>query len=186
MARITALIVLVALNLGSLPTSDSRAVQVHGASESDLMRVDAALARFEAGGLVLPPIQITFHEELGSCRGHLGLFHVSEGVSRIDICDREADFVYEHELAHVWIAHNVDEEMRMALEALLGFESWSDHNDPWNTRGVELAAVVIQQGLAGFPLPTEIPQQLLDRTRAYSLMTDRVSPQYAEWQERST
>jgi hypothetical protein len=70
--------------------------------------VAAALAAFSAAGLEVPPVEIHFADTNTDCRGHLGSFESTPNRTVIHICDPK-DFVVAHEIAHVWVAVNVDD-----------------------------------------------------------------------------
>lgn len=157
---------------------------VSGASDSQDERLDEALRRFAAAGLVLPPLAVIFHDDLAPCHDHPGVFLGHPDPWEIHICSETVDWVYEHELAHAWISHNVSAQKRQAFMDLGSYETWSDNSYSWNERGTEWAAVVIQQGISGLPLPPV----LSDKTRrlhvdGYQLLVGDPSPRFIAWLE---
>ena len=153
-----------------------------GASSAQSVRLELALDRFAAAGLALPPLAVIFHDDRTPCRGHPGLFSMNADPWEMHICSETPESVYEHELAHAWIAHNVTDGQRQAFMDLSSYETWNDRSYPWNERGSEGAAVVIQQGVAGLPLPPV----LSDRTErvhveGYRLLVGAPSPRFTDW-----
>lgn len=53
-----------------------------------------------------------------------------------------------HELAHVWMYDNLDDQDRLAFLELVGLDTWRDASVFWPERGVEVAAETIAWGLA--------------------------------------
>lgn len=155
---------------------------VYGASDAQHKRLEDALRRFAAADLALPPLAVVFHPDQAPCHGHPGVFLAHRDPSEIHICSESVGRVYEHELAHAWIAHNLSPRQRQAFMDLGSYETWSDHSYPWNERGTEGAAVVIQQGISGLPLPPV----LSDKTRrlhvdGYQLLVGDRSPRFTTW-----
>ena len=104
---------------------------------------------------------------------------------RITICQRDG-VVYEHELAHAWARAALDDEDRAAFMAARGHTVWNDHDVPWNERATEDLAMIIQQGLAGLPLPPVLGDEWTSRMQAFEMMTGRVPPVLDVWlSERS-
>lgn len=155
---------------------------VHGASEGQIERLEDAFRRFAAADLTLPPLAVVFHDDPDPCRDYRGVFLTDPDPWEIHICSESVDVVYEHELAHAWIAHNLSLQQRQAFMDLAAYETWSDRSYPWNERGVEGAAVVIQQGISGLPLAPV----LSDKTKrlhvdGYQLLVGSPSPRYTVW-----
>lgn len=173
----------------SLPENPATAPQqmlltVHGASEAQIERLGVALRRFAAVDLALPPLAVIFHHDPDPCRDHRGIFLADPDPWEIHICSESVEVVYEHELAHAWIAHNLSGQQRQAFMDLAAYETWNDQSYPWNERGIEGAAVVIQQGISGLPLPPV----LSDKTKrlhvdGYQLLVGNPSPRYTAWLE---
>jgi hypothetical protein len=93
------------------------------------------------------------------------------------------DFVYEHELAHAWEAGSMTNELRSAFMDLRGYTDWSGSDMPGNERGIEGVAFVIQQGLAGLPLPPALGTEAISRLEAFELLTGQPAPRLVEWVE---
>ena len=159
-------------------------VNVRNASPSQHSRLAAALERFALAELELPDLEVVFSDDTAACRDHLGLFLSRTTPWRILICSR-VDFLYEHELAHAWEKANLSEETRQKFMELRGYRNWSDYSAAWNERGVEGAAFVIQQGLAGLPLPPVLGREAVNRLVAFELLTGRPAPRLVEWMTTS-
>lgn len=162
---------------------DDPGLTVGYASPSQLDRLGEAIAAFETAGLDLPDVEVEFGLDGDICGDAHGRFIASADVMRIQICSTEADWVYVHELAHAWIHTNVTDSQRRAFMELRGYTNWSDQNRPWNERGVEGAALVIQQGLTGLPLPPALSNEVVSRLEGFELLTGQVAPILVEWME---
>ncbi|MFP4554579.1 MAG: hypothetical protein ACLFRT_12060, partial [Actinomycetota bacterium] len=127
-------------------------VTLRGGTPAQHRRLDEALHRFERVGLLLPDLEVEFHQNLAECGGHHGLFRPDGVPWRITICSG-VDSVYEHELAHAWELANASDATRREFMRLRGYSTWNDGGVAWNERGIEGAASVVQQGLSGLPLP---------------------------------
>lgn len=179
-------VVLLLVTLLTASTSPGQAgtatpsVVVLGASSSQAARLALALERFRAAGLDLPGLQVEFPSDRGGCRGHMGVHRRHHGVAHIAICSDD-EFVYEHELAHAWEAAHVSEELRRSFMELRGHPTWNDRAYPWRERGVEGAAFVVQQGVAGLPLPPSLSEEQVNRLAAYELLTGLPAPRLVEW-----
>lgn len=154
---------------------------VRDATPAQVIRLGEALRAFEKAGLELPGLEIRFFTDNETCGAEHGRFYPSEDAWHIHICPTEVDAVYEHELAHAWELAHVTDAQRQAFMRMRGFESWSDRELPWNERGVEGAASVIQRGVAGLPLPPVLGKEEVSRMRAYELLTGRPAPVLVEW-----
>jgi len=162
-------------------TSLKPAVTVRNATAAETRRLDLALERFRATGLALPDLEVVFSADLTACRGHFGLFDSSQQPWRISICS-DLDAVYEHELAHAWAAANLTNSGREDFMNMRGYEVWSDNDFAWNERGTEGAALIIQQGLSGLPLPPALSDETLSRLAAFELLTGVADPRLAQWE----
>ena len=148
---------------------------VIGGSEAQRDRLALALDRFDAAGLPLPDLEVVFTTSNDDCHGHYGLFTETPTPWRIVICS-DADFVYEHELAHAWERHNLTAETRYDFMERRGYTVWSSHSVDWNERGVEGVALVIQQGISGLPLRPAMSTERISRLEAYELLTGSPAP----------
>ena len=62
------------------------------------------------------------------------------------------------------------------------YETWSDKSYPWNERGTEWAAVVIQQGISGLPLPPVLSGKTKRlHVDGYQLLVGEPSPRFVAW-----
>jgi hypothetical protein len=154
---------------------------VHNATADDLGRLGEAVMAFATSDLELPRLDIWFHTDREPCDEHHGLFTATSESWQIRICSSDLGFVYEHELAHAWLTANLDERQRAAFMNLRGIEHWADRDVPWNERGTEWAAVVIQQGLSGLPLPPALSDEAKSRLKSYELLTRKVAPVLVAW-----
>ena len=62
-----------------------------------------------------------------------------------------------HELAHPWLNHLTDEDVRAEFLDVVGLPRWSDVDDPWGRRGAERAANTLRFGLMDEPV-TLVPE----------------------------
>lgn len=156
-------------------------ITIRDATPSQLIRLGEALRVFEGAGLELPDLEIRFFTDNKTCGAEHGRFYPFEDIWRIHICPTEVDAVYEHELAHAWELANVTDAQRREFMQMRGYESWSDRELPWNERGVEGAASVIERGVAGLPLPPVLGREEVSRMHAYELLTGRPAPVLVDW-----
>jgi hypothetical protein len=136
--------------------------------------VDNAVARFRFAGLQLPDLEITFHDDDASCDGHDGMFRPHDLPWRIDVCN-DLDFVVPHELAHAWAAANLDDDDRTRYVDARGLTNWADTRVPWEERGTEDAAFMIQQNLRAINLDVS-SATWVERIQAYEVLTGTTSP----------
>ena len=169
-------------------TSSSPTVIVHGGSDAQRARLTLAMARFAALDLPLPDLDVYFLDryflDRDACGGHLALYEGHLSPPRISICSQN-ESVYEHELAHAWEATSLDDITRQAFMELRGYSIWYDRDVPWNERAIEGVALVVQQGLAGLPLPASLGDELCSRMEAFELLTGRVDTRMADWEHRT-
>lgn len=151
------------------------------ASPAQITRLGEAFEAFRDAGLELPDLEIGFFPDETSCGGSHGRFGASEDVWRIRICSTEMDSVYEHELAHAWELANVTDRQREEFMSLRQYSNWADRDRPWRERGVEGAALVIQQGVAGLPLPPALGREAISRLEAFELLTELPAPTLIDW-----
>jgi hypothetical protein len=137
-------------------------------------RVDEAVARFARAGLLLPDVQVGFSDSDGACHGHLGLFDADSIPWRVDVCS-DLDFVLTHELAHAWAAANLDDAERAAYLAHRGLTAWNDPDLEWRERGVEDAAIKMQQVLMAKHIRPDW-SVWIERRDAYQQLTGRPPP----------
>jgi hypothetical protein len=165
--------------VGADPTEAT--VTIEGGTVSERARLSLALRRFEEAGLALPELRIVFrdpsHED---CHGALGSFSPSGDVWQISMCST-FEFVYEHELAHAWERANLTDTQRHRYVVFRGLATWSDRAYDRNQRGVEDLALVVQQGLAGLPLPPALGDEARSRLQGYEMMTGHIAPRLVDW-----
>lgn len=132
-----------------IPTDFVAGVQLAEGSEEAGQLVDWAAARFEAAGLELPPVEVRVHADKAPCDGHLGLtlntpdrvtLHLCTPGDGRGVVDR---LTLVHELAHAWVAENVDPAQRDRFMKVHGLEAWWDATKGWERQGVEWAAETI-------------------------------------------
>lgn len=159
----------------------SPVMRIFNGSPHQHQRLGEAVVRFVALGLPLPDLQVHFAPDTNPCHGYMGMFEPQRAPWRITICS-EAGFVYEHELAHAWELANLEDQTRVEFMELRGYSAWSG-SVPWNQRGVEGAAFVIQQGLSGLPLPPALGTEARSGLEAFELLTGQPAPRLVEWIE---
>jgi len=158
-----------------IDVSMSPMVTVRHGTSAQHQRLDLALDRFRNAGLALPDLEVVFATTDALCQGHLGLFERGFAPWKITICS-ELGFVFEHELAHAWEAATLTDELREGFMELRGYTVWSRPGVPWNERGVEGVAFIIQQGLSGLPLTSVISDEQLSRLDGFELLTGFTDP----------
>ena len=163
-----------------IEVSLSPTVTANNATPQQLRQLEEAIARFRSAGLLLPELNVEFDADGGGCGQHLGVFQPGATPWRIVIC-ASLDAVYEHELAHAWELANLDDKTRRRFMEYRGHEFWNDAAVPWDERGVEGAAFIIQQGLVGLPLPPTLSAENHSRLVAYAILTGRLAPRLLEW-----
>lgn len=155
-------------------------VTVSGGTAESHRKLEAALRTFRDAGLELPDLAVSLSADEADCGGTKGRFRDSTTPWEISICSN-GDAVYEHELAHAWERGNLTDGQRSAFMELRGYEVWSSAEIPWNERGVEGVAFVIQQGLAGVPLSPVLSDEAQSRMEAYEFLTGTPAPRLARW-----
>ena len=172
-------------NIWARGTQQAARLSVYDATAEDLGRLAEAVMAFATADLELPALHIWFHADRGPCGEHRGSFTATSESWQILICSSDIKTVYEHELAHAWVTANVTDSQRSAFMNLRGLEHWTNPDIPWNQRGTEWAAVIIQQGLSGLPLPPALSNEARSRLESYELLTGRIAPTLVDWiQER--
>lgn len=156
-------------------------IDVRGGTAKQRARLELAIGRFEELGLRLPPLGVHFFESMEPCDGLVGRFSAGTTPWTIGICSPELDWVYEHELAHAWEQETLTDPQRRQFMDGRGLETWAGRDVPWNQRGQEWAAVVIQQGLAGAALPPALSAEAESRLVAFEELTGELSPTLADW-----
>lgn len=103
--------------------------------------------RFTQAGLELPELTVRFDPTRELCGHNDGRYqHMPNGERMVTICTRHGDSfgadlerrrTLVHEFGHAWDFANLSDGDRGELSHQLGVESWSDHEDAWDDRGVE-------------------------------------------------
>jgi len=147
-------------------------------TNADAVLTEWALERFERARLHLPPLEVTFHDDLESCGGNFGLYRAG-APDRVDICGFNWDrFVVTakrtllHELGHAWTQYNLTDDAREQFLALRDLDTWGDDGFPWKEQGSEQAAEIIAWALIDQELQLAIsdadPENL---SHAYAQLT---------------
>jgi hypothetical protein len=152
---------------------DPPRIRLVGGEPHDLARLELALGRFEDAGLELPDLVVRVGD--GICGGAMGRFVEAEPTWEVLICT-DIDAVWEHELAHAWERHTLDEATRNAFMAAFGYDTWRGAAVPWRERAAEGVAFLVQQGLAGLPITSPPSPSAVERMDGYRLLTGRVPP----------
>jgi hypothetical protein len=147
---------------------------VVGADDSQQVALAEAVRRFQANHLDLPDLEVRFSDDPAHCHGHEGWFEPRVAPMRVLVCG-ELDFVITHELAHAWVAANLDVADRNRYMAARELTNWNDYTAPWTERGTEDAAFIIQQNLM-MESPRRWSATWVERANAYELLTSRPSP----------
>jgi hypothetical protein len=133
--------------------------------------VDWSLERYEAAGLQLPDIDVTFYSwepSMAACSGHGGMWTFDQDKHSIDVCavgvpSRRRMLL--HEFAHAWTHVNLTNSDREAFLGQRGLGTWNDADTAWEHRGAEQAAEVMNWGLYMYC----DPQHMVDGEDAASL-----------------
>ncbi len=134
--------------------------QILGATSAERELVEWARSQYEAAGLELPALKVSFHDSTDACNGFIGYYRSDE--RSISMCNRgdlntTPAHTLLHEMAHGWAEHNLTESDRQAFMAHRGVDHWSNSDphsqDPaWWQRGYEQAAELMAWGLSDGPL----------------------------------
>jgi hypothetical protein len=131
------------------PAEPPTGVQVTGGGKEAVRLVDWAVTQYESAGLSLPAINVRVHHDQAPCEGHLGLTYNTPDAATVHLCtpgngrgivDR---LILVHELAHAWVAENVDAAGRDQFIGVHGLEAWWESANGWERQGVEWAAETI-------------------------------------------
>jgi hypothetical protein len=109
-----------------------------------------SIDRYLRGGLEVPSTTVTFHRARSECADRGGLWRSGADHSLIDVCvggTRKRRQMLLHELAHAWVAANLDQVQQTAFVTRRGLQTWSDTEIEWAARGIEQAAMIIAWGL---------------------------------------
>lgn len=177
--------------------ADYWSAPVVGATSAERDLVMWARGRYEAAGLELPALKVSFHTSTDDCNGFIGYYRSDE--RSISMCNRGDEkttpaHTLLHEMGHAWAEYNLDESGRQTFMAHRNVTHWSSTdphslNPPWWQRGYEQAAELMAWGLTEEPLRsiwlhTELCTELND---AYRVLTGteplNQSTEYCKCQE---
>lgn len=142
---------------GEIPTPDRISVVVAPDTRvDDQALVEWAVARFDAAGLELPEVTVTFHDDLGPCAGNSGRYRDGD-PPRIDLCvpDDQPNcrrLTVLHELGHAWAESRTSVAVRSVFLAERGLTAWVDADCPPHRWGAEHAAEVVSWALMEEPI----------------------------------
>ena len=155
-ARILRILV-VALTIGSgydqTPEIEPDAAPLE-ALAGDEQRLSWANAQFAAAGLQINNVDVVFAADSAVCSDYLGLHSMVGDTHLVRVCDPSVNrrkHTLLHELAHVWIAENVNHQTRSEFMELRDVSVWHDGVTPWRDRGTEHAAEVLAWGIGDQP-----------------------------------
>ncbi len=165
-------------------TAAGQRIEVHNGTPGADELVRWAMARFPAADLTAPTVgSIAFSEEAHRAQcagGRWGLALQDGSSSRIFLCYTVGSVATPieqakilHELAHVWMWQNLDEERKEQFDARMHLPTWDALETPWDQRGVEQAAGVIAWGLGDENLKSEAigTRSCPDLADAFELLT---------------
>ena len=119
--------------------------------------VEWAKGLFDAAGLRLPEVVVSFHDNAEGCHGTKGRWERADGIAdRVMVCnthdnpqlqDERRRRTLVHEFAHAWAASALDEAAENRFLRLRGLTEWNDGSQKWNKRGAEHAAEIISWGV---------------------------------------
>jgi hypothetical protein len=147
---------------------------VHLASPAQLELLRWAVGRFTEIGFPLPPLDVTFHNDRGECRGFNGTHQLKGEVAVINICVSRRHTIL-HELGHAWEARAVTDETREEFMHYRGLTSWNDPDVDWDERGIEQAAVTLAMVLKWQSGSIDNPE-FVKRLCSYEVLTGRPLP----------
>lgn len=161
------------------PGVAASAVRLTQGSEEAGRLVEWAIVRFEAAGLTLPAVEVQVHSNKTPCDGHLGLTYNTPDQFTLHLCtpgdgrgvvDR---LTLVHELAHAWVADNVDTARQGRFMKVHGMETWWDAVDGWERQGVEWAAETIAWAVfdEGVRMIGEVDDDPAALRRGYEMLT---------------
>jgi hypothetical protein len=151
---------------------------VSGATSAELNLVRWAMGRYDRAGLVLPSLQIYFHDEASGCQGHMGFY----STGRVDLCpglliNATTRHTVLHEMGHGWSEARLTDDERTQFMALRGLDNWESYSEPWGQRGWEQAADTVAWAVGERILTPTIPDNSPDDlAAAYQLLTGAPLP----------
>jgi hypothetical protein len=125
-------------------------VLIDQASPGETATVNWAIDRFDATGMHLPDLIITFHDNRESCDGFNGMYQSSS--HQVDICNRgggdiEPRHTVLHELAHAWSLDGISLEAVAEFLTIRKLDAWASPDLAWWQQGREQAAEIVAWGL---------------------------------------
>lgn len=125
-------------------------ITIANGTEAERTMTRWALGRYEAAGLELPAMSITFHDDTEACSGFIGLYSAQAGEVRI--CNRgeyetESQHTMLHELAHAWSFANLIGTDVDRFNSHRGLDHWINEQGPWWKQGAEQVAEIVAWGL---------------------------------------
>ncbi|MEM7272729.1 MAG: hypothetical protein AAF547_06590 [Actinomycetota bacterium] len=177
MLKFALLVLSIVILVTALPVEHAEPhISVDSTDPEHRQRVAEAVSRFEAHGLVLPALRVSFFTDETACRGYFGLFQASTSPWSVRVCS-DLDFVVTHELAHAYLALHLNDADRAAYLAAYDLPTWNGREVEWRQRGFEDAAFVLQQNLMMPPRDADgWSAEWERRAEAYELLTGRPSP----------
>lgn len=184
---VTIALLLVTFVLGPVGNAAGNAVNpsltIDGSEwEGDSALLRWATSRFAGADLDLPAVKVAFHDEMGACAGHPGLYR-DQPSPRIDICgfsniSTATKRTTLHELAHAWAHENLTDDDIDKFLTMRRLDTWAGPDAPWELRGSEHAAEIISWALFDRELDlVTIPDADMDAIKAsYRLLTGKSLP----------
>ncbi|MGA7690438.1 MAG: hypothetical protein WCA29_14535 [Jiangellales bacterium] len=148
--------------------------------------VDEALALFTTHGLEAPAVSsITFDADDPFCERHGGRFTASTAAILVcfdadtvvlgpdQMLRKHEQWLLLHELAHAWTQTHTSAEQRATFTALVGADSWNNHDDRWHRQANEIAAETFVWALTDGQLtsPTIASHNPLTLRAGFDLLT---------------
>jgi hypothetical protein len=134
---------------------DAREVLLEGHRGPDRELIEWAIGRFDEVGLEVPGVRIVVDPADELCAGVHGRFVAGDRDPKIVLCLEHRES-YEavlyrrrtmmHELAHAWDHATLTEQDRLALQPLLGVDTWYGGTHQWEDRGAERLAETLVWG----------------------------------------
>ena len=180
-------LLLVIFLLGPVGTAGGNAVNpsltIDGSErEGNHALLQWAISRFVGAELDLPAVNVAFHDEIGACAGHPGLYR-DQPSPQIDICgfaniSTAAKRTTLHELAHAWAHENLTDDDIDKFLRMRRLDTWAGPDAPWELRGSEHAAEIISWALFDRELDlVTIPNADMEAIEAsYRLLTGKSLP----------
>jgi hypothetical protein len=153
-------------------------IMVQDATADELNLARWAVGRYDRAGLVLPPLQIYFHDDASGCQCHTGLY----STGRVDLCpgvylNAMTRKTILHEMGHGWSEARLTDDERTRFMTFRGLDNWEDYAEPWGQRGWEQAADIVAWGVGERIFMPTIPDNSPDAlAAAYLLLTGTPLP----------